>query len=92
VSAGGVASYSIGATQILTPVGAVNFSSMRFPVLRTPVGSSTMTSASWSAAVLAIELGHDLGLPLIREPGKLFSDVDAFHPLPRRAVTEYYST
>src|SRR5215469_4073900 len=42
--------------------------------------------------LLAIQLGHDLGLPLFRKPGKLFSDVDAFHPLPRRAVTEYYST
>jgi hypothetical protein len=29
--------------------------------------------------LLAVQLGHDLGLPLLREAGKLFGDVDAFH-------------
>jgi hypothetical protein len=29
--------------------------------------------------LLAVQLSHDLGLPLLREAGKLFGDVDAFH-------------
>src|SRR5713101_7141270 len=35
--------------------------------------------------LLAVQLGHDLGLPLLREPGKLLGDVDTFHLLPSRA-------
>ena len=40
-----------GTFQILAPMGAVNVSSMTFPVFRTPAGSNTITSASSSAAV-----------------------------------------
>src|SRR5712691_2273582 len=41
----------------------------------------------------AVQLGHDLGLPLLREPGKLFGDVDTFHLLsPRERDTEHYPT
>src|SRR6266851_914769 len=29
--------------------------------------------------LLAVQLCHDLGLPVLREPGKFFSDVDGFH-------------
>src|SRR5712671_3202656 len=40
-----------GTFQILAPMGAVNVSSITFPVFKTPAGSNTITSASSSAAV-----------------------------------------
>jgi hypothetical protein len=36
---------------------------------------------------LAIQLGHDLGLPLLREAAKLFCDVDGSMPSSLRACS-----
>jgi hypothetical protein len=44
--------------------------------------------------LLAVQLDHDLGLPLLREAGKLFGDIDAFHTHPHaqiRSITPHYS-
>jgi hypothetical protein len=42
--------------------------------------------------LVAVQLGYDLGLLLLREEGKLFVDVDAFDTHPSRADTEHYPT